>query len=384
MKRMVSALLSLLVLLAISACSALGTGTAPTPVKPTPTAMAGGSKGTLAGERIVAEGRVTPVKSAILSFAMGGIVNQVSVAVGDRVEAGKVIAQLESRQLELQLAQAEANVGVTQAKLNQAKRSPTLEDIAAAQQNVTSAQAAYDALTHPSTSELAALKADVDKTKALLDQAQAAYDRTGGDANPNAGMLPQRAALQTAWLDYQRAQALYNAKLNPTNAQIEQVRAAVQTAKSQLAKLQPTSEDIAAAQANVNAALAARDLAAEQIKSTKLVAPFGGMVTTLNINAGEYAAPGAAVLRLADTSQWQIETTDLTELNVDSVHEGTPVSLTFDAIPGLQLTGKVTRIRPLGEIKQGDIVYTVVIAPDRQDERLRWNMTVKVNIESTR
>ncbi len=372
----VTALLGSLIVVAIAGCSSQP----PTP-RPTPTAAAS-LKGLPSSETIISEGRVTPVKSAALSFSTGGIVTQVPVALGQQVKAGQVLAQQDTQQLQLQLAQAEANLAAAQAKLNQIKRGPTADQLAAAQQNLASAQAAYDSLTHPSQNEIAALKADMDKTKALVDQAAAAYDAVGGDNNPQAGMLPQRAQLQLAWLDYQKAQAAYNAKLNPTNAQIQAALAAIQTAKDQLSQLQPTAEDVAAAQANVTAAQAARDLAAQQLKNAQLVAPFAGTIMSLDIHAGEYAAPGAGVLRLADTSAWQIETTDLTELNIVNVSEGMPVRLTFDAIPGLELTGKVTQITPFGESKQGDIDYTVIITPDQQDARLRWNMTAKVSIEA--
>ncbi len=114
-----------------------------------------------------------------------------------------------------------------------------------------------------------------------------------------------------------------------------------------------------------------------------MVAPFAGTVETLDINAGEYVMPGALVLHLADTSTWQVQTTDLTELNIASVQPGNPVTLTFDAIPGLQLMGKVTSIQPYGVSKQGDIDYTVVVTPDQQDPRLRWNMTAKVSIQAS-
>ncbi len=383
MKRtvVVSTLLGCFVILAISGCSAPAT-----PVKPTPTA-APSSKGTTGGERtiaerIIAEGKVTPVKSAALSFTTGGTVAQVSVALGEQVKAGQALAQLDTKQLEFQLAQAEANLAAAQAKLNQLKRGPTADDLAAAQQSLASAQAAYDSLLHPSPNDLIALKSDMDKAKAALDQAQAAYDRVGGDSNANAGMLPQRAAVQSASIDYQKAQSAYNAKLNPTNAQVQAALAAVQTAKDQLAKLQPTADDLAVAQANVNAAQAARDLAADKLKDAKLVAPFSGTVASLDIDPGEFAAPGATVLRLADTSAWQIETTDLTELNIAKVRAGMPATLTFDAVPELELSGKVANIKPYGESKQGDIVYTVIVAPDQPDARLRWNMTAKVTIES--
>jgi HlyD family secretion protein len=41
-------------------------------------------------------------------------------------------------------------------------------------------------------------------------------------------------------------------------------------------------------------------------------------------------------------------------------------------------------IRPFGEKKRGDITYTVTIAPDRWDDRLRWNMTAQIAITPSR
>lgn len=331
--------------------------------------------------KIVAEARVVPVRSASLSFEAGGTVDKVAVVVGDRVQAGQVLAQLETRHLELQAAQAEANLAVAQSKLDQLRHAPTTTDLAAAQQNLAAAQAALDDLSHPSESELATLKTNLDKAKVALDRAQAAYDRIGGDGNIESGWMPQRVELQSAWLDYRLAESQYNTRLNPTNAQVQQALSAVQTAQAQLAKLQPTADDLAIAEASVKAAQIARDLAAEQLDHAKLVAPFAGTITSLDVKAGESVASGLPVLRLADVSAWQMETTDLTELNVVKIQEGTPATVTLDAIPGLEMAGKVTRMKLYGENKQGDIVYTAIISPDRQDERLRWNMTAQVSIE---
>ncbi len=352
-----------------------GTGYKPTP---TPQAQLAPVK---APSRIVSEGKVVPVRSAALSFLAGGNVANVPVAYGDRVAAAQTLVELDTRQLGIQLAQADANLASAQAKLNQLKNSPTAQEVAAAKQNVVSAQAAYDNLLHPSASDIATLKADLEKAKAAQEQAQAAYDRVGGDGNPYANMLPQRVQLQSAWQDYHKAELLYNAKVNPTNVQVQQALATLESAKNQLAKLQPTADDLAAAQASVNAAQAARDLAAEQLKNAKLVAPFAGVVTALDVKAGEYVVAGTPVVRLADTSSWQVETTDLTELNIVNVREGASVAVAFDAIPNLELPGKVVRIKGYGENRQGDIVYTVVVGLDKMEERLRWNMTAKVTIE---
>jgi HlyD family secretion protein len=48
----------------------------------------------------------------------------------------------------------------------------------------------------------------------------------------------------------------------------------------------------------------------------------------------------------------------------------------------LTLAGRVKRVEGLGITRQGDITYTVIVVLDRQDPRLRWNMTAAVAIES--
>jgi HlyD family secretion protein len=87
------------------------------------------------------------------------------------------------------------------------------------------------------------------------------------------------------------------------------------------------------------------------------------------------------MIQIADLSTWQIETTDLTERNIVRVREGSQATVTFDSISGLELPGIVSRIRALGEAKQGDITYVITIKLNQQDPRLRWNMTASVTIE---
>ncbi len=294
---------------------------------PKPTAVAKKTE-----TKVVSEAKVVPTRFVSLGFQAGGVIIEVLVNAGDRVEAGTVLARLDTKQLDLQLAQADANLGA--------------------------AQAAYDRLVKPDPIEMAVLKADVDKAKALLDQAQAAYDRIGGDGRPDAGAMPQRAQLQNAWSDYYKAQSLFNSKMQPADAQVKQVKAQVDSAK------------------------AARDLAADQLNRAKIVAPFAGTIASLDAKVGEHVAAGVPTLRLADYSSWQIETTDLTELNIARVHEGDVVTVTFDALTGLELPGTVERIETIGANKQGDIVYTVIIKLSRMDERLRWNMTAKVTVQT--
>jgi HlyD family secretion protein len=127
-------------------------------------------------------------------------------------------------------------------------------------------------------------------------------------------------------------------------------------------------------------AQAAYDQARSALQDAQLVAPFNGTVTQVMASLGERVAPSAPVLQLADLSELQIETDDLTELSVVRIDEGARALVRFDALDDLELKGTVTRIRPVGEDKLGDIIYLVVIALDEQDPRLRWNMTATVEL----
>lgn len=116
------------------------------------------------------------------------------------------------------------------------------------------------------------------------------------------------------------------------------------------------------------------------LDKTELKAVITGTVAFLDVKVGEHAAVGTVLVRIADESEWEIRSDDLTELTVAKVKKGDTVALTFDGIPGLEIPGRVKSIRPYGEKKRGDITYTVSITPERWDERLRWNMTAQIAV----
>ena len=200
----------------------------------------------VSGRQIIAEGQVVPVRSAALGLPSAGAVISVPVTLGAQVKAGDILAQLDTRQLELQLAEAGANVAVAQAKLDQFNQGPAAQDVAAAQQNVASAQAAYDKVhagpaapdvasaqaalsaaqknyvsvrAGPSAEKLLNLAAQRDNARAARDQAQAAFDRIKGA--PDAGARPESLQLQQATNNFNAADAAYkDAQGHPTDAEL--------------------------------------------------------------------------------------------------------------------------------------------------------------------
>jgi HlyD family secretion protein len=175
-------------------------------------------------------------------------------------------------------------------------------------------------------------------------------------------------------------QAQLNALRNSRPADIAVLQADVRNAQAQLDKLLSGTrpEQLAQAEASVAAATAALQQQLVAMSKLELRAPFTGTVASLDVTLGEQVSPGVPVLRLADLEQLQLETEDLTELQVVLIQEGDAATVSFDAIPDLTMTGTVTRIRPFGETSSGDIVYRATIALPQADPRLRWNMTAVV------
>ncbi|NTU83872.1 MAG: HlyD family efflux transporter periplasmic adaptor subunit [Chloroflexales bacterium] len=161
-------------------------------------------------------------------------------------------------------------------------------------------------------------------------------------------------------------------------------QAGVAAAQAKLAEVKagPTEASLAGALASVKSAEVKLKQAQLALEKATLVAPIAGTVAELNLKVGEVPAATSAVIVLADFSSWEIETEDLTELSVVKIREGDQVTVTFDALPGFELPGTVDQVKPLGKNRQGDIVYTVVVKPNSWDERLRWNMTASVRIDS--
>ena len=245
-------------------------------------------------------------------------------------------------QAEAALHSAEAAVRQAQVAYD-AARQAEISGIQAAEQQVTSSQAALDKILQGAGDELVAARAQV-ATR------QAALEKLRGDQ--------RSGALDAAQAAVDQAQAA-----------LDQLRAGA------------SSSDLAVAAAEVQRAKAALTLAQVALAESELRAPFAGTVAAIDAQVGEYATLGTPIVQLADLSAWQIETTDLTERSIVRVREGSPATISFDAIPGLELAGTVSRVRALGEARQGDITYVVTVKLAQQDPRLRWNMTASVSIE---
>ena len=133
----------------------------------------------------------------------------------------------------------------------------------------------------------------------------------------------------------------------------------------------PDQDQLTLFEARFNAAQA-------QVGAFAVLAPFDGIVMDVNVAVGEQVGPEMWAVKVADTSAWYVETSDLTELEVVKIAVGLKVSILPDALSDVQMTGVVESISQAFTMQGGDILYKVKIKVDEIDPRVLWGMTVEI------
>ncbi len=332
---------------------------------------------------VSATGTVLAERQANLVFQGSGTIQSVSVKAGDKVQAGQLLAQLDTRDLELALRQSQISLQTAEAQVRQLKAAPDASDVAAAEAALASAQAAYQQLLKGADADqFAAARASVEQARVALEQAQQAYDKIKD--MPNAGMMPQALQLQQATISYETAQAQYRVTTRgSTDAQLAQAQAQIAQAQASLDRLQrgASKEQTDISEAGVAQAQLAVEQAQRRLETARLVAPWAGVVTAVNIVEG-VLAPAAPAVQLQDHSEFHINV-QVDEVDIASIAADQPVTIELDALPDQKLEGHVATIAPVATTDAaGTTAYIVTIHFNQTDSRVRVGMSATANITS--
>jgi HlyD family secretion protein len=187
-----------------------------------------------------------------------------------------------------------------------------------------------------------------------------------------------RAALNTAQSAFDRAQNLSRQGIQAQEL-FEQTRLGLDNARAGLA----------AAEQGVNQGLAALRSATEDLSRTTIVSPIDGKVVQVNAHEGEVVVtgtmnnPGSVIAVIADLSQILVEA-EVGETEVVGIKLGQVARIRVDAVTDKEYRGRVVEIGSSAAVRQGAgsgiRYFTVKIAIDNSDERLRPGMTSSVAI----
>jgi RND family efflux transporter MFP subunit len=307
---------------------------------------------------VSATGKVEPVREVSLSFKIGGRLSRLLVREGEQVEEGQLLAELDTRTLDLAVKEAEANLALSQLRLQEARSGSRQEEIDAARANLAAAQARLDDLkARPRPDEVAAAKAALDKAKVAVQDAQHDYDKVSW--LPDIGTRPEARRLHLATIELKAAQARYERALQgPTPEELRAAEAEVEAARAQLRLKErgPRPEDIAILEKQVDLARINLELAQAHLADARLTSPIAGTVLTLPVREGEFVAPQQVVATVGSLEALRIKA-DIDEVDVGKVAVGQQVAITFDAFPGQTVEGRITEIFPEPILKQGATVY---------------------------
>ncbi|MBE9099226.1 biotin/lipoyl-binding protein [filamentous cyanobacterium LEGE 07170] len=255
------------------------------------------------------------------------------VEEGDVVESGEIIAILDSRdRLQAALQQAEEQVRVAEAGLNQIRAGAQSGELQAQQAEIARLQAEQ-------AGSVAAQRAAVARLEAEVQNARIEYERYESLYQEGAVSTSERDSRQltydTAERQLQQAQADLTRIQTTNQQQIQQAEATF----DQLAEVRPV--DVAAAEAEVAAAIAQVEEAKATLEQAYVRSPRAGQIIEIHTQPGE-VIDSEGVATLGQTQQMmaiaEVYQTDIATVAVDQ-----SATVTSPAIPN-ELQGTVERI----------------------------------------
>lgn len=371
--------------------------------RPTPTPAPGTKPAPPPDNRLRLPATVQAIEQTVINARTTGYLRKRYVDIGARVKSGQLLAEIESPDVDQQLAQAQAQVAKSQAGTGQANA-----DVARLQAGVAQAQAEVAR----NTAALDQARSSMTRAKAMLQQAKAGVAQAQAKKasveqvrdGKKADLVRDRSRLILDEKDWQRYQALVKegaisqqsadtkqsayessqatvtatesavrAAETDVNAADEQIKAseatvlaaqsdivsAQQSVRAAEAQVSSSQANLRAAQASVTASRSGVRAAEAQVGADaanvnrfrvlrefeKITAPFSGVITARNadtgslINAGG-SGPANGLFGLARTDVVRV-LVNVPQTYVSSIKAGQTVTVTIRELPGRTFQGSV-------------------------------------------
>ncbi|MDR7898901.1 efflux RND transporter periplasmic adaptor subunit [Thermosynechococcus sp. JY1334] len=265
-------------------------------------------------------GTTRPYREVMVRSQVEGQVLHLSVDVGDRVQSGQLLAEVDPVVLKNAVFEAEA--------------------------------------------ELAARRNEVIQAQATVNRARTAVEEA-------------RLTLQQAESDARRLETLLRDGAVSAQA-AEQARTTAQTARQVLrsreAEVVTAQQGVAVAQGRVQAQIAFVQQARARLNQALLRSPLNGVVLERLTEVGNLLQPGGEVLRLGDIRQLKV-VVEVSERELARLAPGQGATVTFDAVPNRTYEGRITRISPAAAAAR---LIPVEVVIDNADERLGSGLLARV------
>ena len=281
---------------------------------------------------ISTNGKIEPVQNFEAHAQTQVSVKRVLVHEGDRAKVGQLLIQLDDADARAQAAKALAQLRAAEADLQAVQAGGTQEEVLTTRSDLSKAQAERDA------------------AQRNLEAVQR-LQKTGA-ASPGE-VEAARNRVQKADADLQLLQSKLTGRFS--TPEIAKVRASAEEARAAYAAAQ------------------------ELLRNAHITAPFAGVVYQLKVKAGSFVNPGDLLLQIANLDDVQVRAF-VDEPDIGKLAMGEKVDVTWDAVPGRNWQGTLTRIPTavsnVGTRAVGEITCEI----PNPDHKLLPNINVNVSI----
>jgi HlyD family secretion protein len=306
------------------------------------------------GTRVSGQVDATEVQ---VSPEVGGRIIEMTIAEGDRVKQGDVVARLDTRDVDLALRRAQAERQQADAQLRLLQAGARSEDIRQAEAQ----EAAAAAEVAGAQADLSSAETDLQRFERLL-QVDSGSQKQRDDAATRRNVARDRVVASRA-REAAAREGVARLRAGSRREEIEAARARVAGVDAQIATLEKSKGD------------------------ATVTAPLGGIVTERLLDPGEMVAPRAPMAVLADLDHaWAEVFVD--EPMIPRIKLGQAATVFTDA-GGAGIPGKVSYIASKAEFTprnvqtaedRSKLVYRVKIAVDNRDGVLKQGMPVEAEI----
>jgi HlyD family secretion protein len=279
---------------------------------------------------VVATGKVEPITKVEIKSKANGIIEKLMVDVGDLVQPGDVLAELDKELLVARLREEEANLQAAEAALEAAEAQLEKNVIEAEGPEVEFAKRAFERARNLSDQQLIAQSA--------LDDAKSAYDVAVNRQRSAKGQL-----------------VVSRARVTEADAKVAQQRAAVARVE-------------------------------EDLRNATLRAPIRGMVLSRDVEIG---SPVSSILNLGANATLVMTIGDIDhvfvrgkvdEADIGRVQLQQAARISVETFKDKKFAGKVTQISPIGAEKDNVTTFEVEVSIDNPGNALKANMTANAEI----
>ncbi|MDA1216210.1 MAG: biotin/lipoyl-binding protein [Chloroflexi bacterium] len=350
---------------------------------------------------VSSSGSVTLTNKEDLQFGLQGAVSEVLVEAGDTVQAGDLLVKLDDAGLQAALSQARANAAVAQQNLDKLL-SPTALEVAKVEAALAVAQEALDNMVANDAATTLAQSKAVENASTALESAKDGYaytlrlyyaidpareDLTKADEELRASYVPdpllaagltlipylpsqtiKDGEVDGAWTAVVNAQdaldaALLNAQAGTDLGKLAQQRVVVAQAEEDLAVVTGSPDPVLVLQrqAALQTALLNVEDAETALAVASMVSPISGVVTAVNVAAGDSVNANTVAVSVADPTALSV-TGQVDEIDIFQVQPGQQVRVSLNALAQVSLPGVVESVDLIGQNQGGIVSYGITIA----------------------